>query len=151
MSKSNQVGFSLGLQTMLMVFIPALLAAFAGWYSLQESYKAMDEQLIAMTEMEDEQKVIVAAASGLVTEFSQFEAGLYQVALDMQNQLLVKERELDKLRNAMATAQDTLLALLDKDKKFVVELQLHGFALTDEQAQEMQANLADGEAEPLAL
>jgi methyl-accepting chemotaxis protein len=151
MSKSNQVGFSLGLQTMLMVFIPALLAAFAGWYSLQESYKAMDEQLVAMTDLEDQQKQVVTDVSTLVTDFAKFESGLYQIALDMQNQLLVKERALEKVRSAMQASQAEMDGLLQQNQAFVVKLKEQGYALTDEQAQEAQANLGEGEAESLPL
>lgn len=151
MSKSNQVGFSLGLQTMLMVFIPALLAAFAGWYSLQESYKAMDEQLVAMTELEDQQKQVVADVSTLVTDFGKFESGLYQIALDMQNQLLVKERALDKVRAAMTASQAAMDGLLKHNQEFVAQLEQQGYALTAEQAQEAQANMAEGDIESLQL
>ena len=152
MSTKNKIHFSLGLQTMLMVLAPALLVAFAGWYSLQESYRSMQLQQAAIETMEQEQKLVIDEVTMLVEHFVDLQINIADISMGLQTQLLAKERDLDKIRAMMAEEKASVKVLLKHGVAFLQSLEASGYALSAAEASVVAATLAeqDKPLQPLA-
>lgn len=152
MSTKNKIHFSLGLQTMLMVLAPALLVAFAGWYSLQESYRSMQLQQAAIETMEQEQKLVIDEVTMLVEHFVDLQINIADISMGLQTQLLAKERDLDKIRAMMAEEKASVKVLLKHGVAFLQSLEASGYALSADEASVVAATLAeqDKPLQPLA-
>jgi len=152
MSTKNKIHFSLGLQTMLMVLAPALLVAFAGWYSLQESYRSMQLQQAAIETMEQEQKLVIDEVTMLVEHFVDLQLNIADISMGLQTQLLAKERDLDKIRAMMAEEKASVKVLLKHGVAFLQSLEASGYALSADEASVVAATLAeqDKPLQPLA-
>ena len=145
MSTKNKIHFSLGLQTMLMVLAPALLVAFAGWYSLQESYRSMQQQQAEIETMEQAQKQVVDEVNSLVEHFVALEINIADISMGLQTQLLARERELDKVRALMMKEKDSVATLLEHGVTFLKSLEESGYAVTSDQATSIAEALAEQE------
>lgn len=143
MSTKNKIHFSLGLQTMLMVLAPALLVAFAGWYSLQESYRSMQLQQVAIETMEQEQKLVVDEVTMLVEHFVDLQINIADISLGLQTQLLAKERDLDKIRAMMVKEKASVKELLKHGVAFLQSLEASGYALSADAASQVAEALAE--------
>ncbi len=143
MSTKNKIHFSLGLQTMLMVLAPALLVAFAGWYSLQESYRSMQLQQVAIETMEQEQKLVVDEVTMLVEHFVDLQINIADISLGLQTQLLAKERDLDKIRAMMVEEKASVKELLKHGVEFLQSLEASGYALSADAASQVAEALAE--------
>jgi len=143
MSTKNKIHFSLGLQTMLMVLAPALLVAFAGWYSLQESYRSMQLQQVAIETMEQEQKLVVDEVTMLVEHFVNLQINIADISLGLQTQLLAKERDLDKIRAMMVEEKASVKELLKHGVEFLQSLEASGYALSADAASQVAEALAE--------
>lgn len=143
MSTKNKIHFSLGLQTMLMVLAPALLVAFAGWYSLQESYRSMQLQQVAIETMEQEQKLVVDEVTMLVEHFVDLQINIADISLGLQTQLLAKERDLDKIGAMMVKEKASVKELLKHGVAFLQSLEASGYALSADAASQVAEALAE--------
>ena len=145
MSTQNKIHFSLGLQTMLMVLAPALLVAFAGWYSLQESYRSMQQQQAEIETMEQAQKQVVDEVNLLSEHFVALEVNIADISMGLQTQLLARERDLDKIRALMMKEKDSVATLLEHGVTFLKSLEASGYSVTGEQAKTIAEALAEQE------
>ncbi len=105
----------------------------------------MQAQQKIMADMEVEQRQVANEVAELVQQFTQLEASVLKVSLDLQSQLLLRERkqeQMQQLQQSLQQSQTHLTELLDHGQTFITQLQESGYILSKQQAAELEAQLA---------
>ena len=88
-----RVKVKLGVQAIVMLLLPIGLLSLFAWQALQTTNKNFDAEIAQSNSLVAEQKAIAAEVEQQIAHFAELEFNLYQIALDMQNLLLSRQRD----------------------------------------------------------
>jgi methyl-accepting chemotaxis protein len=128
----------LGMQAVVIFLLPVLLLSLFAWQSLQITNQKFDADVILSKQLIVEQKAIAAQVATQIASFSELEFSLYQIALDMQNLLLSRQRDTTNVNASVQLVGEATSAIEAQGIGFVASLQQQQLIMSDESAQAEQ-------------
>ena len=128
----------LGVQAVVIILLPVILLSFFSFQSLQITNHKFDADVALSRQLVAEQKVIAAEVSAQIARFSELEFSLYQIALDMQNLLLSRQRDTTNVTDSVQSVGEVTLSIVTQGAGFVDSLEQKHLIMSNEAAQAAQ-------------
>lgn len=128
----------LGVQAVVIILLPVLLLSLFAWQSLQITNQKFDADVILSKQLMVEQTAIAAQVATQIASFSELEFSLYQIALDMQNLLLSRQRDTTNVNASVQLVGEATSAIVAQGVGFVASLQQQHLIMSDESAKAEQ-------------
>jgi methyl-accepting chemotaxis protein len=128
----------LGMQAVVIILLPVLLLSIFAWQSLQITNQKFDTDVILSKQLIVEQTTIAAQVATQIASFSELEFSLYQIAIDMQNLLLSRQRDTTNVNTSVQLVGEATSAIVAQGVGFVASLQQQQLIMNDESAQAEQ-------------
>jgi methyl-accepting chemotaxis protein len=129
---------NLGTQAVAIIFLPVLLLSLFAWKYLLITNQKFDADVILSKQLVIEQTAITTQVNKQIASFSELEFSLYQIAIDMQNLLLSRQRDTTNVNASVQLVGEATSAIVAQGIGFVASLQLRQLIMSDESAQAEQ-------------
>ena len=143
MVKTHQISrkfrIKLGLQAIVIILLPIILLALFAWQLLQVTNGKFDADIKLSKQLESEQKAIKTEVSLQIAQFSELEFSLYEIALDMQNLLLSRQRDTTNVTSSVLRVGGETQNAVAYGTDFVASLKHKKLIMTDSAAKAQQS------------
>lgn len=135
----RKLRFNLGVQAVVIILLPVILLSLFAWQSLQITNQRFDAEVALAKQLAAEQDAIAAQVAVQIAHFSKLEFSLYQIALDMQNLLLSRQRDTLNVHRSIQSLGRATSNILGQGTDFVALLEQQELIMSQEAAQNQQS------------
>ena len=139
LQKQRKFRIKLGLQAIVIIFLPVIFLSLFAFQSLQITNQKFDNDVMLSKQLLTEQKTIASEVAVQIAHFSELAFNLYDITLEMQNLLLSRQRDTASVRAAVRRVGHTTSSIVVQGQDFIAALKQKKLFISDAAAQTQQS------------